>query len=238
MLRAIFALTILGLIGGCASKGDVDDLRADIAALSAKIEGMSTGGAKAAAPGAEDEKAASELYNAARALAGKGQNDEAKAKLEEMNKKYGATRTAQRGSRLLKELSLVGSPAQAISTSKMYQGEAPDVSSGVSMLVFWEKWCPHCRREMPEMEETFAKYKGKVSFIGLTKQSKGTSDEDVVSFIDENKLTYPIGKEDGAVSNAYAVSGIPAAAVVKDGVVVWRGHPGSLSDDMLDGFLK
>ena len=45
MLRAIFALTILGLIGGCASKGDVDDLRADIAALSAKIDGMSAGGA-------------------------------------------------------------------------------------------------------------------------------------------------------------------------------------------------
>lgn len=237
MLRTIFVLTILGLIGGCASKGDVDDLRADIAALSKKIEGMSTGSAKAA-PGADDEKAASDLYNAARALAGKGQNDEAKAKLTEMNAKYGATRTAQRGARLLKELSLVGSPAQAIATSKMYQGETPDVASGVSMLVFWEKWCPHCRREVPAVEATYNKYKDKISFVGLTKQSKGTSDEDVQAFIDEHKITYPIGKEDGSASNAYAVSGIPAAAVVKDGVVVWRGHPGSLSDEMLDGFLK
>jgi thiol-disulfide isomerase/thioredoxin len=237
MLRAIFALTILGLIGGCASKGDVDDLRADIAALSAKIEGMSTGSAKAA-PGAADEKAAGALYNAARALAGEGKNDEAKAKLTEMSAKYGATRTAQRGSRLLKELSLVGSPAQALATSKMYQGETPDVASGVTMLVFWEKWCPHCRTEVPAVEATYNKYKDKMSFVGLTKQSKGTSDEDVQAFIDENKITYPIGKEDGSASNAYAVSGIPAAAVVKDGVVVWRGHPGSLSDEMLDGFLK
>ena len=77
-----------------------------------------------------------------------------------------------------------------------------------------------------------------MSFVGLTKQSKNTSDEDVQSFIDENSLTYPIGKEDGSISNAYAVSGIPAAAVVKDGKVVWRGHPGSLSDDMLDGWLN
>jgi len=237
MLRALFALTVLGLVGGCASKGDVDDLRADIAALSAKIDGMSTGGSAKAAI-ADAETAARDLYNAARTLAGQGKNDEAKAKLKEMGAKYGATRTAQRGSRLLKELSLVGSPAQAITTSKMYQGDTPDVSSGVSMLVFWEKWCPHCRSEVPAVEKTFNKYKDKMSFIGLTKQSKGTSDEDIVSFIAENKITYPIGKEDGAASNAYAVSGIPAAAVVKDGVVVWRGHPGSLSDEMLDGFLK
>ena len=155
-----------------------------------------------------------------------------------MNAKYGATRTAQRGGRLLKELSLVGSPAQAITTSKMYQGSTPDVSSGVSLVVFWEKWCPHCRREVPALQATYDKYKGKMGFVGLTKQSKNTSDEDVQSFIDENKITYPMGKEDGSASNAYAVSGIPAAAVVKDGKVVWRGHPGSLSDDMIDGFLN
>ncbi len=237
MLRALFTLTVLGLVGGCASKGDVDDLRADIAALSEKIDGMSTG-SSAKAAGADAETAARDLYNAARTLAGQGKNDEAKAKLKEMGAKYGATRTAQRGSKLLKELSLVGSPAQPITTSKMYQGETPDVATGVSMLVFWEKWCPHCRREVPAVEATFNKYKDKMSFIGLTKQSKGTSDEDVVSFIAENKITYPIGKEDGKASTAYAVSGIPAAAVVKDGVVVWRGHPGSLSDEMLDGFLK
>jgi thiol-disulfide isomerase/thioredoxin len=238
MLKAIFALSILGLVGGCASKGDVDDLRADIAALSAKMDGLSTGGGGAQADSAKAETAARDLYNAARTLAGQGKNDEAKVKLTEMNAKYGATRTAQRGARLLKELSLVGSPALAINTSKMYQGSSPDVASGVSLLVFWEKWCPHCRKEMPALEETYQKYKGKMSFVGLTKQSKNTSDEDIQSFIDENKITYPIGKEDGSASNAYAVSGIPAAALVKDGTVVWRGHPGKLSDEMIDGFLN
>ena len=156
----------------------------------------------------------------------------------EITTRYGSTRTAQRGSRMLKELNLVGSDAQAITAAKWYQGDAPNVESGVSMVVFWEKWCPHCRREMPELEATYKKYGDRMSFVGLTKQSKNTSDEDVQSFIDENSLTYPIGKEDGSISNAYAVSGIPAAAVVKDGKVVWRGHPGSLSDDMLDGWLN
>ena len=112
------------------------------------------------------------------------------------------------------------------------------MSSGVSLVVFWEKWCPHCRRELPEMEATYQEYKDRMGFVALTKQSKNTTDEAVQEFIDEHSLTYPMGKEDGSMSNAYAVSGIPAAAVVKDGKVVWRGHPGSLSNDMLDGWLN
>jgi hypothetical protein len=35
------------------------------------------------------------------------------------------------------------------------------------------------------------------------------------------------------MSNAYAVTGIPAAAVVKGGKVVWRGHPAQLTDEVL-----
>jgi hypothetical protein len=35
----------------------------------------------------------------------------------------------------------------------------------------------------------------------------------------------------------FNVSGIPAAAVVKDGVVVWRGHPARLNNDILTGML-
>jgi thiol-disulfide isomerase/thioredoxin len=241
MVRALFAFSVIGLIAGCASKGDVEALRADIAALSEKLDTMSAGGGAASgaqANAAQAETEARELYNEARTLHQQGKSDEAKAKLTELTTRYGSSRTAQRGSRMLRELNLVGSDAESITAAKWYQGDAPNVESGVSMVVFWEKWCPHCRREMPELEATFKKYGDRMSFVGLTKQSKNTSDEDVQSFIDENSLTYPIGKEDGSVSNAYAVSGIPAAAVVKDGKVVWRGHPGSLSDEMLDEWLN
>ena len=74
--------------------------------------------------------------------------------------------------------------------------------------------------------------------IGLTKQTRGVTDEQVTSFIGENKVTYPIAKEQGdSLSQHYGVRGIPAAAVVKDGKVVWRGHPARLTDQMIEDWL-
>ena len=41
---------------------------------------------------------------------------------------------------------------------KYYQGEGNvDLSSGTTLVVFWEVWCPHCRREVPELKETYEK---------------------------------------------------------------------------------
>jgi hypothetical protein len=39
------------------------------------------------------------------------------------------------------------------------------------------------------------------------------------------------------VASHFGVSGIPAAAVVKGGKVVWRGHPARLSEQMLKDWL-
>jgi hypothetical protein len=39
------------------------------------------------------------------------------------------------------------------------------------------------------------------------------------------------------MSTYFGVRGIPAAAVVKDGQIVWRGHPARITEDMLKGWL-
>ena len=60
MVRALFAFSVIGLIAGCASKGDVEALRADIAALSEKLDTMSAGGGAASgAPGYSAKQRAS-----------------------------------------------------------------------------------------------------------------------------------------------------------------------------------
>ena len=52
-------------------------------------------------------------------------------------------------------------------------------------------------------------------------------------------VSYPIAKESGdALSKHFGVRGIPAAAMVKDGKVVWRGHPARLTDDMIEGWIN
>jgi hypothetical protein len=39
------------------------------------------------------------------------------------------------------------------------------------------------------------------------------------------------------VAEAFNVSGIPAAAIVKDGKIVWRGHPARLKPENIDKML-
>ena len=55
--------------------------------------------------------------------------------------------------------------------------------------------------------------------------SRNKSKEEVMSFLQDKKVSYPNAKENGKLSSHFNVSGIPAAAVVKDGKIVWRGHP-------------
>jgi hypothetical protein len=84
------------------------------------------------------------------------------------------------------------------------------------------------------------KYKSKgLGIIALTKVTKSATEESVEAFIKDSKLTFPVGKEPegGPLSAAYAVSGIPAAALVKDGKVIWRGHPARLTDELLEQML-
>ena len=74
--------------------------------------------------------------------------------------------------------------------------------------------------------------------VGLTKMSRNKSKEEVMSFLQDKKVSYPIAKENGKLSSHFNVSGIPAAAVVKDGKIVWRGHPARLDDAKLEGWLN
>ena len=76
-----------------------------------------------------------------------------------------------------------------------------------------------------------------LNLMAATKVTKSSTEEKVQSFVDTNNLQFPVFKEDGRLSQYFNVSGIPAAAVVKDGKVIWRGHPANISDEMLAGWL-
>lgn len=252
MLRTVpFAILATVLLGtGCTDP----NLDARLAAIEAKIDNVSQkvdgikaaptapagkAGAAAGAASAEDEQKASELLQAANKAMGEMKFDDAKAKLAELKSKFGTTRAARAASRLEGELAVVGKPAGDLKVEKWHQGQVASFDDGkATLLVFWEVWCPHCKREVPKIEETFSKYGSKgLNVVGLTKQSRDKSDEDVQAFIKEKNVSYPIAKEDGSLSTHFGVRGVPAAAVVKGGEVVWRGHPARLTDDMLEKWL-
>ncbi len=88
------------------------------------------------------------------------------------------------------------------------------------------------------MQAIYDQYRDKgLQVIGVTRLTRTATAESVVSLISEQQVSYPIAKETGALAEYFAVKGIPAAAVVKDGQIVWRGHPQRLKPELLESWL-
>jgi len=210
--------------------------------LSSIEQKMAAGGPPAgAAPANPLEGEAQNVFAGISRTVAAGDYQKAQAEMAEFMKKYASTNAAKRARRLHEELSVIGKETPADwGIEKWYQGEKDvDLGGGkTTLLVFWEEWCPHCKREVPKLQELYAQYKADgLQMVGLTKITRGSTDEKVSAFISDKSVSYPIAKEDGSLSRHFNVSGIPAAAVVKDGKIVWRGHPAQLNQDQLKSWL-
>ncbi len=241
MLRlALFSF----LLTGCAQKSELDAANERIKALEEKVAQLEKApaakGAAASAASSEEEEAAGKLMQEVQEAVKGGDYATAKTKLADLTGKYAATRAGKAATRMASEINLIGTDAAPIEVDKWFQGKADFSGSKATLLVFWEVWCPHCKKEMPQLAEEEGKWKEKgVQIVGVTKVTKSATDEKVSEFLKENKIKYPVAKEkDGSMSKAYAVSGIPAAALVKDGKVIWRGHPARLDDATVEKLLN
>ena len=218
-------------------QSQVDTLEARVAALEAQL-------AKTAPdkPTATDELAADRLYTAAQEQAAAGDVEAARQSLAQLKASYPTTRAAKRTHRLDVELSVVGKrlddnwPRQI---EQWVQGERrTDLQSGTVVLLYWETWCPHCRREIPKWQKTWETMKQDgLKVVGLTRLTRTSTRQLVEEFVQEHNIAFPVAKETGALADFAQVSGIPAAVVLDDGVVVWRGHPARINEAMLRGWL-
>ena len=88
------------------------------------------------------------------------------------------------------------------------------------MLVnFWATWCPPCRKEMPDLQALYDKYKDQ-GFIVLA-----VDDEEAAKaspFIAERNISYPVLLDHGRkVNEEFVVEGIPKSFVYdRDGKLV------------------
>ena len=121
------------------------------------------------------------------------------------------------------------------------KGEPVDVSSGVHVVEFWATWCPPCRTSIPHLTEVQEKYGDRgVKIIGVSNEDLGT----VEPFVEKmgDKMAYTVVIDGGAVSSDYMekynINSIPHAFVVKDGAVVWHGHPMDKLEAAIDDALK
>jgi thiol-disulfide isomerase/thioredoxin len=105
----------------------------------------------------------------------------------------------------------------------------------LEVVVFFEVWCPHCRNEMPHLTALDAM--PGVEVVALTRQSRGVTDEQVRSFVDQHHLPFGVAQVDEQLAQQLGIRGIPRAVVVKDGTIVWDGHPGKLAEEDLQRWL-
>lgn len=255
----VFALSLIGLLlvtaGGAAAKTDVEKLEKLIETLGTQVKALDTQvkalemrlkaiepkTVPAVIPNAEEGAAQALLAEVPR-LADSGDYEQAKTKLAELKSKYGSTKAAGTVAYYTRELEVFGKDSPSDwGIEKWFQGEKEIDLAGKkpTVVVFWEEWCPHCRDEMPKMQQLFETHKGQgLQILGVTRLTQGATEEKVRAFITLNKVQYPIAKEDGKLTSYFNVGGIPAVAVVKDGKVIWRGHPARISDEMIKRWLS
>jgi peroxiredoxin len=90
-----------------------------------------------------------------------------------------------------------------------------DLRGKVVLLNFWATWCPPCRKEMPDLEALYLKFKDQ----GLVVLA--ISDEDaakVSPFLAERNITYPVLLDPGRkVNEQLQIDGIPKSFVYDRG---------------------
>jgi peroxiredoxin len=86
-----------------------------------------------------------------------------------------------------------------------------DLRGKVVLVNFWATWCPPCRKEMPDLQSLYDKFKDQ-GFVVLA-----ISDEEaakVAPFISDRKISYPVMLDPGRkVNDLFIVEGIPKSFV-------------------------
>jgi peroxiredoxin len=94
------------------------------------------------------------------------------------------------------------------------QGKAwhlQELRGKVVLVNFWATWCPPCRKEMPDLDALYGKFKDQ-GFVVLA-----ISDEEaakVSPYLAEHKVSYPVLLDPGRkVNDLFIVEGIPKSFV-------------------------
>ncbi len=136
------------------------------------------------------------------------------------------------------DLATIGKPAPPLEVTEWVGNPGAFTDHPLTMVVFFEPWCPHCQQEMPGLELLRRDYEPRgFGMIGVTAMTRGATDEQLTAFIEQGFLGFPIGKEDGSMTEAWGVVGVPHAVFVRNGRIVWSGNPSLLTLDLVDALV-
>lgn len=121
-------------------------------------------------------------------------------------------------------------------TTDKKQLKLSDYKGKVVIIDFWATWCPPCRAGIPDLVELKDAYKGKLEIIGISLDGitrGGKTLKDVVPFMKEYKINYPVVYGETATIDSYGgINSIPTSFVVdKEGKII-SSHIGLIEKDV------
>lgn len=133
--------------------------------------------------------------------------------------------------------SAMGQVVEDLEVTDWLVGESTAAAGKATLLVFWEPWCPHCRKELPKLQGIHERLGPQgLNVVALTRLTRNTARQDALALV-EDEVTYATGVGGVGLASRLGIQGIPSAVVLQDGVVVWSGHPARLTDTQLAGWL-
>ena len=118
------------------------------------------------------------------------------------------------------------------------RGNAPQAWAEDELYVLecWATWCGPCIRAMPHMEALWQTVKDEgIQIIGINVSDR-LNDERLRDFLAKQSVppTYPMAVDrEGVLKQRLKFQGIPYACAVRQGEIVWQGHPASLTAERL-----
>lgn len=105
-----------------------------------------------------------------------------------------------------------------------------------AMLIFWNTWCPSCKKELPEVEKLATKYSSSgLSFLAI---NTGLNDSEgkARAYWQKNRFHFPTGFDTYFdTAESFGVRGVPTIVLVDaKGIVRYKGSqlPDRMDDRM------
>ena len=210
-----------------------------LVALAQRVIELEAERTKPASADAERLKKATALFDQIKHHYTALEMDQAGLKLAMMEAQYPEVKQTPAYTKIMNEFNTIGIEAGPLQVAKWYQGAITFDDVDVVLIVFWESWCPHCQEDLPRLQRIAEPFEEQgFVILGLTRVAEPATDESVLGFITEYDIHFPIARDTGIMAQRLAATGVPAAAFIKQGKVIWRATPDLITAETIAAALQ